>query len=143
MKTKCDWLRIVFAWSCLLLPSLGIVESFTNLYSLSAFDVGSAQVNSDGGVPLGGVIVSSNILYGTTVYGGSSGYGTVLDGTGFTSLYAFTGGSDGKWARTGLAVSGNNLFGATTGGGNGLGNIYSINTTVVLREQQFVPVCDR
>src|ERR1039458_3863906 len=49
---------------------------------------------NDGSNPYGGLVLSGNILYGTASEGGSSGNGTVFavhtDGTGFTTLHAFT-----------------------------------------------------
>src|SRR6266566_535349 len=69
---------------------------FTRLYSFSAGtwdSSGSAYVNSDGAFPSGGLVLSSNTLYGTTGFGGTSGEGTVFgvntDGTGFRTLHSF------------------------------------------------------
>lgn len=66
------------------------------------------------------------VLYGTTSGGGADGCGTVFkvnaDGTGFTNLYAFTGGADGNGPQTGLLISGNTLYGTTTN------SIFKINT---------------
>src|SRR6266566_2223067 len=59
---------------------------FTNLHTFTASSCYICP-NSDGAYPFDGLILSGNTLYGTTVYGGSSGYGTVFaintDGTGF------------------------------------------------------------
>ena len=65
--------------------------SFTSLYSFTG--------GNDGDHPNASLIQAANgDLYGTTPLGGFSGFGTVfqitLDGT-FTSLYSFSGGSDG------------------------------------------------
>jgi uncharacterized repeat protein (TIGR03803 family) len=108
-------------------------QTFTTLYSFSAFDPGSPNVNNDGATPFGDLVISSNTLYGTTLYGGSSGVGVVFavntDGTGFSALYSFSGGSGGKWpGNAGLVLSGSTLFGTTSGGGNGIGNLFAINT---------------
>jgi uncharacterized repeat protein (TIGR03803 family) len=53
---------------------------FTNLHSFMAggYDYQSNFTNSDGAWPNAGLLLSGNILYGTTVSGGSSGYGTVF-----------------------------------------------------------------
>ena len=53
---------------------------FTNLHSFTATagTEGGYGTNSDGGYPVGGLILSSNMLYGTTHKGGSSGSGTVF-----------------------------------------------------------------
>src|SRR5215469_7803051 len=80
---------------------------------------------SDEGVPNGGLILSSNTLYGTAIGGingsGNSYNGTVfkvnIDGTGFTTLHSFTGGSDGANPQDGLVLSGNALYGTANGGG--------------------------
>jgi uncharacterized repeat protein (TIGR03803 family) len=108
-------------------------QTFTTLYSFSAYDSSlPGLINSDGAVSQGGLVISSNTLFGTAVYGGSSGWGTVFavntDGTGFTTLYSFSGGSDGKWPGSGVVLSGNTLYGTTGAGGNGIGNVFAINT---------------
>jgi uncharacterized repeat protein (TIGR03803 family) len=94
--------------------------------------------NSDGACPTDGLILSGNTLYGTTSFGGSSGWGTVFavntDGMGFTTLYTFTGGSDGGWPRRApLILSGNTLYGTTYEGGSGRGSsgkgtVFAVNT---------------
>ena len=88
---------------------------------------------SDGSGPNGGVILSGNTLYGTASAGGSWGWGTVFavstNGTGFTNLYSFTGGSDGAYTGAGLVLSGNTLYGsATWGGTNRSGTVFALNT---------------
>jgi uncharacterized repeat protein (TIGR03803 family) len=60
-------------------------------------------------------------FYGTTVSGGSSGFGTVfrvaLNGT-FTTLYSFTGGIDGAEPYGGLLqTSDGSLYGTALSGG--------------------------
>jgi uncharacterized repeat protein (TIGR03803 family) len=100
-------------------------QTFTTLYSFHG--------RADGGLPEGGLVISSNALYGTTTYGGSSGNGTVfainIDGTGFTNLYVFTGGSDGANPVDSLVLSGNTLYGTTDiGGVSGSGAVFAINT---------------
>ena len=104
---------------------------------------GGYGVNRDGASPYAGLILSGNTLYGTTQYGGSSGWGTVFavnpDGTGFTNLHNFTatagsaGGcgtnSDGVNPVGGLILSGNSLYGtAVQGGSSGWGTVFAINT---------------
>jgi uncharacterized repeat protein (TIGR03803 family) len=77
------------------------------------------------------LILSGNTLYGTT-YGGGSGAGTVFaiktNGTSFTTLYRFTGGSDGANPDAGLTLAGNTLYGTTYGGGSGAGTVFAIGT---------------
>lgn len=99
--------------------------SFTNLHNFTG--------GSDGANPVGGVILSGNMLYGTAYGGGNSGKGTVFavhtDGTGFTNLYGFTG-SGGANTYSGLILSGNTLYGTAYGGGGNLnaGTVFAINT---------------
>ena len=95
---------------------------FTNLYSFTG--------GSDGANPFAGLILSSNTLYGTASDGGSSYNGTIFaintDGTGFTTLWNFTGGSDGAGPWAGLILSSNTLYGtAQEGGSSGWGTVFS------------------
>ncbi len=71
--------------------------SFTTLYNFTAYqDYLDYQTNSDGANPMTALILSGNVLYGTTSIGGSSGfgYGTVFavntDGSGFMNLHSFS-----------------------------------------------------
>jgi len=98
---------------------------FTNLYSFPGVN-GGYSPNDD-------LVLSGNTLYGTTEFGGSSGIGTLFaintDGTGFTYLHFFTGGSGGTYPNGGLVLSGNILYGtAWTGGSSQDGIVFSINT---------------
>jgi uncharacterized repeat protein (TIGR03803 family) len=77
----------------------------------------------DGASPAAGLVQdSAGNMYGTTLYGGTAGYGTVfeLDSLGnFTTIYNFTGGSDGAKPFAGLIVdSHGNLWGAASSGGS-------------------------
>src|SRR5208282_1549570 len=109
---------------------------FTNLYSFTAeawVSSINASTNSDGANPVGGLILSGNTLYGTASAAGSCGKGTVFavntDGTDFTTLHSFTGGSDGANPVAGLILSGNTLYGTASGGGSsGPGTVFAINT---------------
>jgi len=78
--------------------------------------------DSDGVAPAASLIMDKQgNLYGTTVYGGAYGWGTVfkLNPSGTeTVLYSFTGGNDGKQPIGGLVMdAANNLYGTTYGGG--------------------------
>src|SRR5579862_4669700 len=79
-------------------------QTFTTLHSFSG---------TDGAAP-SGLILSWGVLYGTTVVGGIITNGTVFkintDGTGFTNLYKFTGGTDGIAPQGSLVLSGNTLY---------------------------------
>jgi uncharacterized repeat protein (TIGR03803 family) len=100
---------------------------FTNLYSFS---------NNDPG-PQGGVVFSSNMLYGESV-GGTYGDGYLFrintNGTGFMNFYSFSmetseGNSDGAYPAGNLTASGNTLYGTTPDGGTANdGTIFKITT---------------
>jgi len=105
---------------------------FTLLHSFSAPN--GNGTNSDGIFPTGALVLSGSTLYGTAEYAGSKGAGTVFSvstsGTNFTTLYNFTGGSDGAAPAAGLFLSGSTLYGTTNrGGANGNGTVYSISTS--------------
>jgi uncharacterized repeat protein (TIGR03803 family) len=117
---------------------------FTVLYSFTPIQAPPYDTNADGAGPYdyGGLAVSGNSLYGTTVEGGATGHGTVFkvnkDGTDFKTLYTFTAGpgssgavtnTDGAYPLAGLALSGGTLYGTTrTGGISGAGTVFAVNT---------------
>jgi uncharacterized repeat protein (TIGR03803 family) len=91
----------------------------------------------DGGVynaPIGGLVLSSNALYGTALGDGAANNNGYLfkvntDGTGFAVVHSFTGGSGGALPQGGVVLSGNTLFGTTSGGGAGWsGAVFAVNT---------------
>jgi uncharacterized repeat protein (TIGR03803 family) len=96
--------------------------------------------NVEGANPLGGVILSGNTLFGTTLYGGYYGQGAIfrvnINGNDFTNLYNFTAKDpdsgtniDGAAAESALILVGNTLYGvAYTGGYYGYGTIFCVNT---------------
>ena len=103
--------------------------SFTNLHSFA--------INSDGANSVGGLILSGNTLYGTTIRGGgNSGIGTMFavntNGTSFAKLITFFIGNDAANPEAGLILSGNTLFGTTYQGGSSglgtLGTVFAVNT---------------
>ena len=103
-------------------------QTFVNLHSF---------VFTNGTGPVDTLIISSNTLYGTTrSYGGgivNDGFGTVfrlnLDGSGFTNVYTFTGGTDGGNLNSSLILSGKTLYGtATFDGGSNHGCVFGIST---------------
>jgi uncharacterized repeat protein (TIGR03803 family) len=114
---------------------------FTNLHNFTATSGPSPGINSDGGSPNAGLILSGGILYGTAGQGGSSGNGAVFalntNGTVFINMHSFTSVSDvypyvntdGADPSAGLISSGNTLFGtAFAGGSGGGGTIFMVNT---------------
>jgi uncharacterized repeat protein (TIGR03803 family) len=117
---------------------------FTNLHSFTAgdYDASNQYTNSDGANPVAGVMLSGNTLYGSSLYGGDSGHGTVFavntDGTGFMNLHSFTAiqydssgqytNSDGSYPQAGLILSDDLLYGTATSGGNwGNGTVFSVS----------------
>jgi uncharacterized repeat protein (TIGR03803 family) len=106
---------------------------FKPLYSFSALSDEVYGDNSDGGLPIDTLLLSSNVLYGTTTTGGSGSYGTVFrintDGTDFTNIHTFAE-TDGMSPMAGLIMSSNVLYGTTTGGGYPYyaGTVFRMNT---------------
>jgi len=104
--------------------------SYTVLHDFTAPALNGTNI--DGFASFSALVLSGTNLYGTTLGGGTYGYGTVfvVSTTGqFTSLYSFTGGSDGSEPQAGLTLSGNTLYGTTTAGGAFTnGTLFAINT---------------
>ena len=108
------------------LPSHATAQTFSNLYNFTSATVGAN--------PYSNLVLTNGTLFGTAADGGSSGNGTVFkvrtDGTGFTILHTFTGGSDGATPYAGLILSGNTLYGAAWQGGTaGFGTVFKVSTT--------------
>jgi uncharacterized repeat protein (TIGR03803 family) len=107
---------------------------FTTLHNFSAevYNGQGSDTNIDGAAPQAGVAVSGSTLYGTAVIGGSLGEGTVFslntDGTGFTTLHNFTGGTGGSEPYAAVILSGNTLYGTTEYGGSlDEGTVFSLS----------------
>ena len=96
----------------------------------------------DGGSPFSTVIFdASGNIYGTTVFGGTNGYGTVFKltpagGGNYTesAIYSFAGGSDGENPYDGLiADTAGNYYGTTPNGGgstncsSGCGTVFELS----------------
>lgn len=115
-----------------------IGADFTTLYSFSPSDTLTAT-NADGAIPMAGLVLLSNTLYGTTLGGGNGGRGTVFsiqtNGTAFTVLHHFpstdpiTGtNSDGAAPVSALIISNNVLYGTASAGGAGAaGTVFSLS----------------
>ncbi len=92
------------------------------------------DTGSDGANPAAGLTLDGSTLFGTTEYGGTGGDGTIFaintDGTGYDTLYSFTGtGDDGANPTAGLTLDGSILYGTTeNGGSNSAGTLFSLNT---------------
>jgi uncharacterized repeat protein (TIGR03803 family) len=134
-------LRAIIVALGLIFADQATAQIFTALHSFTAPSGLYPFTNSDGANPYAGLILSSNILYGTTQSGGSSGRGTVFaintDSTGFTNLYSFSPlsdlsagtNSDGANPQARLVLSGNTLYGtAFAGGSSDKGTVFALNT---------------
>ena len=91
----------------------------------------SPASDSDGAYPKSELVVNGAMLYGTTVSGGSGGYGTIFqmitNGTGFLVLKNFTNSPDGANPQEGLILNNNALWGTTYYGGSSLnGTAFSL-----------------
>jgi uncharacterized repeat protein (TIGR03803 family) len=97
----------------------------------------------DAGEPFGGLTLCNNVFYGTAIAGNSSStnYGIIFqinpDGSGFTNLYNFSGGSDGAGPGTTLVQDGNTLYGTADLGGSafstaGNGTLFALTAPVSL-----------
>ena len=154
MKTRIQNLFLLPALTAglgLTLAGPAAAQTFSNLHIFTALSAPAYNggTNKDGANPLAVLILSGNKLYGTAANGGSSSNGTVfavnIDGTGFTNLHSFTGGSDGAYPQAGLILSGTNLYGMANGGGSsGNGTVFRVNTngTVFATLHSFTGVND-
>jgi uncharacterized repeat protein (TIGR03803 family) len=107
--------------------------TFQVLHYFSAYNL-TTGTNTDGAFPFSDLVLSSNVLYGTTYAGGFYGNGTIfavnINTMTFSNLYNFTGTNDGSEPKGGLTLSGNTLYGTTSGGGtNNDGTLFSIGTS--------------
>jgi uncharacterized repeat protein (TIGR03803 family) len=108
-------------------------QAFTNIHNFG----GSLNAGES---PIGSLILTNGILYGTTKTGGSGGDGTVFrmnpNGTGLTNLYQFSAGTsayvnaDGMRPNSALVLWGTNLFGiAQLGGPSGAGTVFRVGSS--------------
>jgi len=137
-------LRILTASLCLIIVGPIMAQTFTTLHNFMVSSTNSLGVvtNSDGLSPRS-LILSGDVLYGTTGGGGRGGNGTVFkentDGSGFSTLHSFTGSTtnssgtltnfDGANPYGSLVLSNNTLCGtANRGGAWGNGTVFAVNT---------------
>lgn len=98
---------------------------------LRSFETGN--YHWDGGTPLGSLIASEGVLYGTTASGGFDNLGTVFkikpNGSGYELLHVFSRRSpDGARPEGSLTALGGIFYGTTLRGGkSNLGTIYKIS----------------
>jgi len=87
-----------------------------NNYAVLHYFTGTA---TDGAAPYRSLTSVGSILYGATYSGGASNLGTIFcictNGTAFTVLHSFAGGSDGAYCLGNLSLLGTKLYGRTLG----------------------------
>jgi len=92
----------------------------------------SSTSQPDGAAPYGGLIASGGTIYGTTTYGGKSGYGCIFKFTRKGNVYSVIkdfAGTDGANPTGELAEDGDTLYGTTsTGGDSNDGVIFKVKT---------------
>jgi len=138
-------------------PSEGVTASGANLYGTTflggsnnigtVFSMGTngvgfkvlhhfGSITNDGANPSGPLTLVGSSLYGITSAGGTTNLGTVFtigtDGTGYSVLHSFTGGTnDGAAPQYGpLIVTNNTIYGVTENGGtNDEGVVFQVPTT--------------
>ncbi len=92
---------------------------------------------TDGEAPVGGTTLGTDgYYYGTTMFGGTVGFGTVFnmraDNGGIGTLYTFTGGDDGAYPAAAPVQSiGGDFFGTAVGTNNTHGSIYKVTASGV------------
>ena len=98
--------------------SRATAQDLTALYNFPQISTGPVWYNRDGAWPWAGLLLSGNVLYGTTVTGGSKACGTLFsiqtDGSVFTNLYTFsdTSNPQAEYPKSGLILVNNLLCGA-------------------------------
>ena len=105
---------------------------FTKLYSFPAY----TENTFNGTFGIGrapGLLLSNNIIYGTSVFGGTNAGGMIFtlntNGGGFAPLFTFKSASDAVNPEAGLVSVGNRLYGTTYfGGAANNGTIYQLGT---------------
>jgi uncharacterized repeat protein (TIGR03803 family) len=107
-------------------------QGFRILHEFSAISAPTGVfTNIDGVRPAAELVLSGNVMYGTTMEAGVHGSGTLfainLDGSDFRVLHSFSG-ADGHFP-AGILLSGSSLYGTTqAGGGSDSGVFFCINT---------------
>jgi uncharacterized repeat protein (TIGR03803 family) len=92
---------------------------------------------TDGEAPVGGLSLGKDgFYYGTTVFGGDAGFGTIFnmraDNGGVGTLYSFSGGDDGAYPNAPPVQSiGGGFFGTTVGTSDSHGSVYKITASGV------------
>jgi len=137
-----SYLSSVACFLTLILAGRVTAQTFAVLHNFSATSSDS-YTNWDGAQPYQtGLVLSGTSLYGTTLYGGVNGRGTVFsvntNGNDFTVLHTFSASQspdytnlDGEYPQGGLVLLGGTLYGTTLNGGTnsgGYGTLFSVGT---------------
>ena len=93
-------------------------NNFALLHSFHSTDTRNGQN------PKGNVLLSEGKLYGLTTDGGANDIGVIFsidkDGSNYTNLHSFAGGTDGQAPNgSSLLLDGNTFYGTTSLGGSG------------------------
>jgi uncharacterized repeat protein (TIGR03803 family) len=108
------------------LAAQATAQTFTTLHQ-------SDNYNAEGSNPHAGLVLSGNVLYGTSKHEGNFRYGVVfavgIDGNGLTNLHNFIGfPTEGGLPESELTISGNILLGTSGEGTTGGGTVFKVNT---------------
>ncbi len=100
-------------------------------------DIFDFNGNTNGSCPEGSLVFAGSYLYGMTLEGGFSNYGTIFkiksDGSDFVELWDFINTTDGRYPSGTLFFDSIFLYGMTySGGSNNEGVIFKIDTTVIV-----------
>ena len=106
--------------------NLTVLHHFTSLNPVT-------YVNNDGATPTGPLVLAGSNLYGSTTYGGASGYGVIFrvetNGSNFKPLHYFAGGTNSANPYGTLVLAGDRLYGTTAYGGSwGHGTVFAVLT---------------
>lgn len=109
-------------------------ENFTVLHYFLKSTNFVTVTNSDGVTPDTGMILNSNMLYGTTAFGGRYDGGTIFaiatNGSAYSILHSInTAAGEGKIPEGEVVIAGDTLYGSTLGNGTDVsGTLFSVNT---------------
>ncbi len=116
---------------------LGGLDNYGGVFKVNRDGTGFVLLHSfgfaEGAYPVGGLALAGNTLYGTTISGGAFVTNGVVfsmntDGTGYSVLHSFAGGTEGYEPSAGVTIGGGALYGTTyNGGSNGYGTVYRLD----------------
>jgi uncharacterized repeat protein (TIGR03803 family) len=118
---------LILTTAALLCDLLGVSSAMASSYEASSL---ASFSNGDGAQPYAGLVAYDGNLYGTTVYGGAKGAGTIFEispsGGTPTTLWSFKGSSgDGAYPYGTLVQVKGKFYGTTSGGGaSGCGTVF-------------------